>query len=67
MPEFKDKVEFEDVVCKAATDLAILVTIDGKDFWIPQKQVDDDSEIWKRNDEGKLVISEWIALKKGLI
>jgi hypothetical protein len=67
LPEFKNKVPFEDTVCKAATDKAILVTIEGTDCWIPQTQVDDDSEVWKRGDEGRLVISEWIATEKGLI
>lgn len=41
-----------------------------KDRWIPWSQVDDDSEIMEasnKGDEGDLVITNWIAEKKGLI
>lgn len=43
---------------------------ESKDRWIPWSQVDDDSEIMEasnKGDEGDLVISDWIAEKKGLI
>jgi hypothetical protein len=59
--------EFENVVCIRETDKAILVRIDGAEHWIPQSQVSDDSEVWHEGDEGKLVVSEWIAKQKGLI
>ena len=61
------KVEFEGVVCTRATDKALLCRIDGKDHWIPQSQIDDDSEVYKEGDEGTLVISEWLATQKGLV
>jgi hypothetical protein len=67
MSEFKNKVEIEDVFIKAATPKALLCVIDGKEHWIPQSQIDDDSEVWQKDDVGKLVISEWIATEKGLI
>lgn len=60
-------VSIEDVVCKHATDKAILVEIDGEDFWIPQSQITDDSEVWKGGDEGTLVITEWIATQESLL
>jgi hypothetical protein len=58
--------EFEGVVCVRATDAAILVRIDGEEHWIPQSQVSDDSEVWQEGDEGRLVVSQWIAMQKGL-
>lgn len=63
------KVEFDDckVIRESASGAAILCLIDGEEHWIPQSQVHDDSEIWKPGDEGKLVITEWIALEKGLV
>jgi len=60
-------VSYDDVECIHETDDAILVVIEGDEYWIPQSQIDDDSEVWKNGDEGTLVITEWIAEKKGLI
>lgn len=59
-------VSIDDVICKAATAKAILVVIEDEEYWIPQSQVDDDSEVWEKDDEGTLVISDWIAEQKGL-
>ena len=57
------------VTLKRKTDAALLVEDeDGEEVLIPNSQVHDDSEIWdesKIGDEGKLVIPEWLALKKG--
>lgn len=53
--------------CVKATKAAILVNIEGKEHWIPQSQIDDDSEVWQEGDEGELIISEWFATKKGLV
>jgi hypothetical protein len=59
-------VKIEDARCIRATEKAILVEIDGDQHWIPQSQVDADSEVWKEGDEGTLVVSDWIAEQKGL-
>lgn len=59
-------VRIDDVICTAATDKAILVLIEGEQYWIPQSQIDDESEVWRKGDEGTLVISEWIAYEKGI-
>jgi hypothetical protein len=68
MPTFDERVEIDGVRCLHRTAAAILV--DGPEFedpiWIPQSQVDDDSEVWKRGQEGKLVISAWFAREKGI-
>jgi len=69
MPDFGEKVvRIEDVHCRKATEKAICVKIPelGIDQWIPQSQIDDDSEVYKEGDVGTLVISEWIAEKKEL-
>lgn len=66
MVDFED-VEVEDVEIIAETEKAILCVIDGKQHWIPQSQVRDDSEIWKKGDKGTLVISSWIAEQRGLV
>ncbi len=69
MPEFENTVEFDNVKGLRFTksELALWCSIDGKEECIPQSQISDDSEVWKPGQEGKLVISEWIALQKGLI
>lgn len=59
-------VRIDDAICTAATAKAILVLIEGKQYWIPQSQIDDESEVWRKGDEGTLVISEWIAYEKGI-
>jgi len=57
------------VTLKRKTDAAILVEDeDGEEVWIPISQLDDDTEIWEDSEigeEGKLVIPEWLATKKG--
>ncbi len=63
----KEGVRFKNVACIRSSGKAILVVIDGKEHWIPQSQVHEDSEVWKNGDEGVLVITEWIAEQKKLI
>jgi hypothetical protein len=56
--------------CRAlrATALALLVRFeDGKEYWVPQSQIDDDSEVYEAGGEGKLVVSHWWADKQGLL
>jgi hypothetical protein len=66
VPEFKEKIRIDDVTILRTTDMAVLFEIDGSEYWIPQSQIDDDSEVWEEGDEGTLVISKWIADQKGL-
>lgn len=66
MPTFKDKASFQAVALRA-TASALLVRIDDKEHWIPQSQIDDDSEIWEAGQEGEIVLSQWIAEQKGLV
>jgi hypothetical protein len=61
--------EFESCECIAQSNEAILVRIPEQEdpVWIPQSQVHSDSEVWKLYDKGTLVITEWIAIQKGLV
>ena len=67
MREDDPTVAFKDVICKKATEKALLCTIDGEDYWIPTSQIHDDSEVYEEDHEGTLVVSEWIAKQKGLV
>ena len=58
-------MEFE-VEVVAETSKALCCKIDGKDHWFPKSQIEDDTEVAKKGDKGKLVISDWIAKEKNL-
>ena len=48
--------------CIATTSDAIKVeTREHGILWIPQKVVHDNSSVWKRGDEGELVVEAWWA------
>lgn len=60
------KQTFSDYTCTRETEKAILVEGgDGEETWIPKSQIDDDSEVYKKDTEGDLVISEFLAEKLG--
>lgn len=65
----KDGYLIDGAVCKAETEKAILVEAEIFDepTWIPQSQIQEESEVWKKGDEGLLVVSEWWAKKQGWI
>lgn len=65
MPEFDEKVTIPEVTSSRETDKAILVEIEGEEFWIPKSQIDDDSEVYEKNQHGELVVSAWLAKQKG--
>lgn len=48
---------------------ALLVDIDGDEYWIPKSQIHDNSEVYDADEhsEGTLVITEWIAKQKNLL
>ena len=60
-------VRIEGVTVKHEVDKALLVDIDGDEHWIPKSQIDDDSEVYEMGTDGDLVITKWIAEKKGLL
>jgi hypothetical protein len=62
------------VRCIKQTDKAILCQVGDfspddpgheEEFWVPQSQIHEDSEVWKEGDEGELVVSGWYARKEG--
>lgn len=54
--------------CTAVSPEAIMVTLaDGKQLWVPQSQVHDDSEVYRKGDSGKLVVTEWWAQQRNLV
>lgn len=59
-------VTLEAVEAIAQTDKALLCEIEGDQYWVPQSQIDDDSEVYERGHSGKLVVTEWWARKNGL-
>ena len=65
MPTFTDRMEVYDVVAERATQKALCVRVDGNEVWVPQSQIDDESEVYKEGDKGTLVVSRWIAEQKG--
>ena len=62
----KEWCAFEDVTAILETEKAILCEYDGEEFWIPFSQIHDDSEVYEQGDTGQLIISRWLARKKGL-
>lgn len=60
-------VRIDAVECIAETAKAILVEIDGSEYWIPFSQIDEDSEVYRKGDIGELVITQWIAEQNELI
>ena len=72
MPDFVFKSHFPNAHVQDDSDLAIRVIADWHHserrlVWIPKSQIDDDSEVWEKGQDGTLVTSEWIALEKSLV
>ncbi len=58
---------FKNVRCIRESAKAILcVGPTGKERWIPSSVVHDDSEVYRQNDFGTLVVHRWWAEKEGL-
>lgn len=62
-------VALSPVICLAVSPKsgALLCEWRGQPYWFPKGQVDDSSEVKKKDDTGILIISRWIAEKKGLV
>ena len=60
-------VSFKSVRCIRESAKAILcVGPTGKERWIPSSVVHDDSEVYRLNDKGTLVVKRWWAEREGL-
>jgi hypothetical protein len=63
----KETVSFNSVSVIRKSDAALFCLIDGERVWIPFSQIDDDSEVYDEDTEGQLIVTEWIAIQKGLV
>lgn len=64
-----DPVRIEGCRGIAETDAAVLVAcsdFDGGQLWVPKSQIHDDSDVYAKDTDGDLVITDWFANKKGL-
>ena len=61
-----DKHEFENAKCIRETDAALLIEVAelGDQLWIPKSAVHDDSEVYQKDDDGKLIVLAWWARKQ---
>lgn len=63
---------FEDVTVERETSRgeedrgALLCVIDGDKYWIPKKLIHEDSQVYKADTEGDLVVPLWFAEQEGL-
>jgi len=62
-----ETVQIQNTKAVRETEKALLVEIEGEEFWLPKSQIDDDSEVYKDGTEGTLVIPLWLAEKHGLV
>lgn len=60
-------VALSPCVAIAETAKALNVEFRGKATWIPHTQIDPMSEVTHKDDAGILVITKWIAEKKGFV
>jgi hypothetical protein len=58
--------QFNDVRATAATAKALLCVVGGEEHWVPRSQIHDNSEVYEKGHEGKLVVTAWWADKAGL-
>ena len=73
----KPGYDIEGAKCIAESSKSILVQCECEEFerddshaeddkaWIAKSQITDDSEVYKKGTSGTLVVSEWLAEKKG--
>ena len=65
-----ESYSIEGCTIKHETEKAVLVeseNLPDDEMWVPKSQIHDDSEIWKLNDTGDLLVNMWFAEKEGLI
>lgn len=67
MTEETEAVNLGPVVVKHETDKALLVRMeDQTERWIPKSQIHDDSDVYRKNQDGELKVTKWFAEKEGL-
>ena len=66
--DMAETVQIQNVKAVRETEAALLVEVEGEEeIWIPKSQIHDDSEVYKMDTEGTLVIPLWLAEKHGLV
>jgi hypothetical protein len=68
MARFEEGATYElACVKKAETENAVLIfdPVSDEDIWIPLSQIHEMH--WNQKGEGRIVMTEWIAKKKGLL
>ena len=62
-----DKYRLQNCSGISETAAAVLVACDDFDEpqWVPKSQIDEDSEVYAKDTEGTLIVSVWLARKKG--
>lgn len=55
--------------CRSFDETAKAIFCDFGDVrcWIPKSQIHDDSDVYEGDQEGEIIIPEWLAEEKGLI
>ncbi len=66
-PDAMKFAEFEEAEAIRDGGLALLCRVNGRDVWIPIRQLAVTGAVQKVGDRGKLVIPTWLALGLGLI
>lgn len=67
-----ETVTFEDVTIERETSPgepnmgAILCNIDGDKWWVPKRLIHEDSEVYKADTSGQLILPLWFAEKEGM-
>lgn len=73
MPREEEGFAIDGAKAIRETDKALLIQADffesqGNDEgtrWVPKSQIHDDSEVFEKGHEGKLVVKKWLAEKEG--
>lgn len=61
------KATIREVEAIAETDKALLCTDHGGwEQWVPKSQIHDDSEVYKKGQEGDLIVKSWWAEQNGI-
>lgn len=57
------------VIAIAETANGLRVRVEGttNQFWVPKEAIHYDSEVWENGHEGKLIVAEWLAEKRGWV
>lgn len=67
--ESDEGVELEVEEVKAVTEKAILVIIEGSEYWLPKSQIHENSEMTEdveKGDSGDITVTTWWAEKENL-